>query len=114
MRLVNTSKNNCLANNVLVADSFFLRLKGLLGKKQLDPEIALVIKPGNSIHTFFMQFDIDVLFLDKQFNVIAILEQLKPFRVSPIFFKSSIVVELAPGKAKALNVSLGDNLQLTS
>ncbi|MDP8259856.1 MAG: DUF192 domain-containing protein [Candidatus Gygaella obscura] len=114
MKLDNSSKNTCLASNVLMADSFFLRLKGLLTKESLDTDTCLIIRPGNSIHTFFMKFDIDAIFLDKQLNVVGLLEGFKPFRISPIFFKSCIIVELPSGKIKATNTSFGDRLELIS
>jgi hypothetical protein len=85
-------------------------MKGLLGLKSLENGAALVIKPCNSIHTFFMHFPIDVLFVDKDKKVIKAVSNILPFRVSPIFIKSHLVVELPAGVIKFTSTSAGDQL----
>jgi uncharacterized membrane protein (UPF0127 family) len=53
----------------VVADSFFTRLRGLLGRRELSRDEGLLIRPGSSIHTWFMRFPIDVVFLDRDLRV---------------------------------------------
>jgi hypothetical protein len=108
MAIVNVSKKYNLATRVVVANSFFKRLKGLLGCKSLNEGEALIITHSKSIHTFFMRFPIDVLFVDKNNKIVKLIPSLKPFRLTSICFKSAYVVELPSGKIHSSNTSLGD------
>jgi len=110
MALINVTKNSLLSDKVILADTFFKRLKGLLGRKALGDGEGLIIIPGNSIHTFFMHFPIDVLFIGKDNKVVKALHSLKPFRISPVCFNSCYIVELPAGKIRSTNTSVGDLL----
>lgn len=112
MKLVNLTKNIVLCQKLIVADNFWTRTKGLLGRKNLDSDTALLIKPCNSIHTFFMHFAIDALFLDKDYKVVSILTSLKPFKLSPVFWKASYVVEFSAGCISASQAQSGDILAI--
>ncbi|MDD4953384.1 MAG: DUF192 domain-containing protein [Candidatus Omnitrophica bacterium] len=110
MRLINKTKNTVLATEVKIAGTIFTRLKGLLGKKELPKGEALVIKSCNSIHTFFMRFPIDVLFVDKGNRVVEVISSLPTFRISAIYFKASFAIELPSGTITPASVSKGDIL----
>ncbi|RJQ31486.1 MAG: DUF192 domain-containing protein [Peptococcaceae bacterium] len=110
--LVNLSRNHILAENVHIASSFSRRLKGLIGKACLPPEEAMIILPCNSVHTFFMRFPIDVIFVDKNAVIIHIIEKLKPYKFSPIIKGSYLVIELAAGRIAETGTAVGDQLQL--
>jgi len=110
MRIVNKTKNTVLAVNAVLADTPFTRIKGLLGKKALKEGEALIIKPGNSIHTFFMYFPIDVLFLDKNNRVIAAIASLKPFRFSPVYFRAIFVLELPADTIQSTSTQKDDTI----
>jgi hypothetical protein len=112
MRLINQTKNTVLAENVLIADNPLKRIKGLLGKKNFLPEQALILEPCNSIHTFFMSFAIDVIFVDKDYRVVKLLQGFVPNRISRICWHSSRVIELSAGKIKLTNTQFRDQLQL--
>ena len=86
--------NVVLARYVELADSFFSRAKGLLGRSSLPPQSGLLIRPCNSIHTFFMQFAIDVLFLDGQGQVLKIQRNLVPWRLVWPVWRAVQVLEL--------------------
>lgn len=111
MRLINQSKNTILAEDVIVASTIFSRIKGLLGKKALGSNQALILDPCNSVHTFFMRFPIDVLFVDKDYKVVKITANLKPNSISGISWRSSKVIELSAGKIAATNTQLQDQIQ---
>ena len=110
--LINQTKNTILAEDIYFADTPFKRLKGLLGRKNLNRGEALIIKPCNSIHTFFMRFPIDVLFLDRNNQAVQIIPSLKPFRLTRIYFKANLVIELPSGTINATNTHIGDRLQI--
>ena len=111
--LFNKSKNCLIASKALVADSFFLRLKGLMFRKSIDEEEALIFYHTPSIHTFFMRFPIEVVFLNQKMQVVEIYEELGPKRV--VFSTSaSIAVELPARKTSEETLEIGDILELTS
>lgn len=112
MRLINQTKNTVLAENIFIAKTPFARIKGLLGKKNLPCGQALILDPCNSIHTFFMRFPMDVLFVDKNYKVIKTLCDLNPSRISRIYWNSSRVIELPAGILKLTNTQAQDQLQL--
>ena len=76
----------------------------------MAPEEGLWIVPCPMIHTFFMKFAIDVLFLDKDLRVVRVLEGLKPWRVSPWVFRAHSVLEFAGGALQG-SVRAGDCLE---
>lgn len=83
---------------------------GLLSKKDLKKDEALVISRCQSIHMFFMRFAIDVIFADRNCKVVGIVRNIRPFQLSPIFFKSFFAIELRPGTIEETKTSLGDQL----
>jgi hypothetical protein len=87
-------------------------MKGLLGRRSLKATEAMVIKPCNAIHTFFMRFPIDVLFVNKDNLVVKAIPNMPSFRLSPICFASQFVVELPVGVIQATHTALGDQLAI--
>ena len=112
MRIRNITKNTCLAEEAVMAQALFKRMKGLLGQGGLKQGQAMVLKPCNSIHTFFMAFAIDVLFLDKENRVVKALDNVSPFRISGIYLKAQSAIELPAGTIQATSTSPGDVLLL--
>jgi hypothetical protein len=112
MKIVQENKGRILAENASLASNFLKRLKGLIGREKLTPGEALVIKPCNSIHTFFMRFAIDAVFLDKNNRVVKVISSMKPFRMSGIYFKAHLVIELPAGTIQETSTSAGDTLQI--
>jgi hypothetical protein len=112
MRLINQTKNTLLAKDAKVASSFSERTTGLLNRTTFKIGEALVIKPCKSVHTFFMMFAIDVLFVNKDNKVIRAIENLKPFRMTSIVWGAAYVVELPVGVIKTTNTAESDSLLL--
>jgi uncharacterized protein len=112
MKIINLTKGIILAEEAVIAETFFARIRGLLGKKEFMAGQALVIKPCNSIHTFFMRFPIDVLFSDKNNRIIAATPALAAFRISRVYFNAAYVVELPAGVLKTTSTSVGDLLEI--
>ena len=111
-RIINRTKNTLLADRAEVANTHFKRLKGLLGKEALKEGEGLIIKPCSSIHTFFMRFSIDAIFLDKNNSVVAIAESLPPSRFFGSLLKGKLVIELPLGTIARTNTIIGDELEL--
>lgn len=90
------------------ADSFFKRFFGLMGRKALGEGRGMLLSPCGSIHTFFMKFTIDVLYLDER-NMVLYKETIKPWRVGAIVKGTKKVVELRENAAEA--IEKGDILE---
>jgi hypothetical protein len=112
MRITNLTQGTTLADNVSVADNIFKRIKGLLGKNGLNRKEALVIKPCNSIHMFFMRFAIDAVFVDRNNKVVGLVKNLKPFCVSQVFFKAYFVIELPLNTIQETRTQIQDYISL--
>ena len=65
-----------------VADGPLSRLRGLLGRDELAPEEGLLLTPESSVHTFFMRFPLDVVFLEADLTVLSVREHLRPWRTA--------------------------------
>ena len=109
MKLINTTQNTTLATRLVKARSFYARLMGLMGRHQLPPGEALWIPGCTSIHTCFMRFHLDVVFVDKNFKVVALYPNLKPWRLTKWHRGASGVFEL-PTQTAPLKAQKGDTL----
>jgi uncharacterized protein len=98
-----------MLSNVFIADTFFKRFMGYMFRKEPHHE-ALLIKPCDSIHTFFMKFNIDVIFVDKDMKVLKKVENLKPGKVIMPVKEAWAVIEGKAGKFK--NVEIGDKIDI--
>ena len=96
---------------MLKAEDYQSRSQGLLGKGAMDPQEGLWIIPCPMIHTFFMKFAIDVLFLNRDLKVVRVMENLRPWRLSPWVFKAHSVLELAAGTVGGLTC-VGDQIEI--
>ena len=110
MRIVNESKKSTIANYVILADTFFGRLKGLMFRRNLDIGEGLMLSPCNMIHTFGMRFNLDIIFLSKDNVVLYIIENFPPGKSSPMIHKANRVIELPVGTLKKSDTKLGDYL----
>ena len=112
MPIINKTKNTILAEDVIIADSVLQRMRGLLGKKEFNNGQAIILKPCDSIHTFFMKFSIDVLFVGRNNCVIKAISCLKPFRLTGIYFNARFAIELPAGTIQSTLTSEDDIVQL--
>lgn len=114
MLIINQTRGTRLAEHATLARSMFARGVGLIGKRTFPAGHALVIRPCTGIHTFFMAFPLDVLYLAGDGTVLTILHQIKPWRIGPLVWKSTAVIELAAGTARATQTQEGDSLTFDS
>lgn len=110
MKIVNLSLNNQPLEGFKlgIANTLWLRFRGLLGRPICD-KFGLLIMPCKSIHTMWMKYAIDVVFIDKHGNVTAVYEDIKPWRTASEFSAHS-VLELKAGNAEKLNIKKGSFL----
>lgn len=99
-----------LLSQLEVATTFINRGVGLLGRSNLKDNEALWIHSCNSIHTFFMKFSIDCVFVDKNLKVVKVVENVSPWRLVLPIWGAQSVFELKAGLAAKLKVKVGDTL----
>lgn len=112
VRIVNTSRGAVLAERAELADSFWARGRGLLGRASLPVGEGLVLVPASSIHCIGMAFPIDVLHLGRDGRVLKVVHNLRPNRLGPLVWRSHSVVELPVGTAMAAGTEPGDLVEL--
>jgi uncharacterized membrane protein (UPF0127 family) len=110
MRIYNVTRNAELAGQAFAARTIWTRTVGLLGRAGLRPGEALLIEPCSSIHTAFMRFAIDVLYLDRAGQVVKAVTNLRPFRLSAKWSAARAVIELPSGAIAATGTQVGDLL----
>ena len=114
MVLMNETKCLPLANKLELAEGVFSRMKGLLGRNKLEDQQGLWIRSCNSIHTWFMQFPIDVIFVDQDLKVKSTFSNLKPWRFVTPQWGAKSVFELPVGTVKPGTVDVGDQLNVVT
>jgi uncharacterized membrane protein (UPF0127 family) len=112
----NKTRETFVATDAVVADSYLLRLVGLLGKTKRWARIGagLWIVPSKGVHTIGMLFPIDVVFLSRDKEVVHIEEYLRPFRVSRVSLKARSVLELPAHTIYRSGTKIGDVLEISS
>lgn len=103
------STEQVICTQLKKAESFFTRLIGLIGTKQMNDE-GLLFPRANHIHTLFMSMPIDVVYVNKNMKIVKIDHSLKPWRVPMPVFKAHSLIELPSGWAKQKQLSVGDEL----
>jgi uncharacterized membrane protein (UPF0127 family) len=96
-----------------VASTFGARLRGLLGRSGLGPGEGLLLPGTSSVHTHFMRFPIDVVFLDAEERVVRVVPSLAPWRMAAARGARS-VLELAAGECGRLGVAVGGRLRISA
>lgn len=111
---VETEKGIVLAAAVQRADTFLKRLKGWMFRGEPREDEGLLLEPCNSIHTCFMRFSIDVLFLSDDNRVLARYDRLTRNRMIPRVSGAVRVLELAAGRLSSLSevVNIGDTIKI--
>ena len=98
-----------VCEHLLVAARPFRRMRGLLGRSELPSDQGILLRPASSVHTFFMRFPIDVVFLDRDHVVVGIEPALPPWKTAGRR-GARAVVELAAGECEHRGVQVGDRL----
>ena len=111
----NRTRQAFLASDLRVADTHWMRLKGLIGMHvgDFNRGQGLWIVPCQGVHTMFMQFPIDVLYLDENNLVLHMEENVRPWRLTPFRTGASSVLEL-PGRTLFVSgTAVGDAIEIS-
>jgi uncharacterized protein len=109
--VITDAERRVLCERCTVADRALRRMRGLLGRRELPRGEGILLCPTPSIHTWFMRFPIDAVFLDRQLRVMSIRSDLRPWRVA-LEYRARAVLELAAGEAERRGIRPGVQLQL--
>jgi len=96
-----------------LADTPLRRLRGLLGRRSLPAGDGLLLQPSPSIHSAFMRFEFDAVFLDRDLQVVHLAERIPPWRTRSAR-RARSVLELAAGEIERRGVQVGDLLVIDS
>ena len=106
----NLTRECFLSLHVTVADTFFSRLRGFIGKLKLKSDEGLWVVPSRGIHTVGLNFPLDLLYLDAEFQVIHVVEYLPSFRIAPLKAQAESVLELPAHTIYSSETKPGDQL----
>jgi uncharacterized protein len=96
---------------VYVASGFFTRFLGLMGRKEIPPDEAVLFPKCNSIHTFFMRFAIDVVLVGSDGHVTEVREAMMPWQMMLPRREAKHIIEMKAGVAKKLGITVGAKLR---
>ena len=102
------SNDVIIVNDIKIADTFKLKLIGLMGREKLQDE-GLLLTDCSSIHCFFMKTTIDAVYLSRDMEVLY-RETIKPWKLGKIVKKTRHVLELPENASK--NIEIGDTIKL--
>ena len=121
-KLVRSSDQVCVVNHLNFANTYFSRLRGLIGVKKFEFGQGLLFPACNNIHMWMMSIPIDVVFLkvnpmadSKEWRVLSVYSQLKPWKLLPVSeFQADDVLELPAGLVKSISLKSGEVLCIAS
>ncbi len=108
--IVNATSRTVICDDVTIADRVLSRVRGLLGRSGMRNGEGLLLSPAPSIHTAFMRFPIDAIFLNRELEVIKLVRSMKPWRAAAAR-NAHAVLELEAGAIAHRGIRLGDRLQ---
>lgn len=111
-RITNTTRGTMLASQAEQARSFLARLRGLMFRASLPNDGGLVIEPNNSVHTFWMRFPIDVVFVDRGNRVVGLVNAMPPNRPYAGARHARRTLELPAGVIAATATEIGDTIDI--
>src|ERR671931_183096 len=101
-----TEDGQVVCERCTVAGSALARMRGLLGRRELPAGEGILLRPASSVHTAFMRFPIDVVFLDREGTVLKIAADLRPWKAAAQR-KAKAALELAGGEAERRGLTVG-------
>ncbi|HCF71280.1 MAG TPA: DUF192 domain-containing protein [Syntrophomonas sp.] len=108
--MLNQDTNQSLCEHTIQANTFWKRLCGLLPYKSLPAGEGMLITPCKSVHTFFMRFPIDVIYLDRDLRVVALYENVPEGKTLPFYKNAYSVLELPAGSIAVTSTEVGHQL----
>jgi uncharacterized membrane protein (UPF0127 family) len=114
MQILNATRNVSLATAVKVSDSFLTRGRGLIGSAPLQAGEAMIIRPCKGVHTWFMSYPIDVIYVDSANTVLGWEDAMVPWKLGRPRVKARYVIEMPAHSVKESGTQVGDQLALVT
>ncbi|HKG26077.1 MAG TPA: DUF192 domain-containing protein [Thermomicrobiales bacterium] len=111
-RVVNTRTGRVVGTAIEEAKGPWQSFRGVMFRKGLPDGHGMLFRPAKGIHTQFMRFPIDLIFLDKQNQVVKVRPSMRPWRFD--FSNAAAVIEMTGGTAETVDVRVGDRLEFQS
>jgi len=111
VQLINDRTRKPVVDTVELAETRTARRRGLLGRECLPEGAALMLIPCFAVHTAFMRFAIDLVFIDRDGRIVRTVSRMAPWRIA-IAWRARAVIELPAGRLESCPVQLGDRLYL--
>lgn len=110
----NRTRGTEVAARVAVANTHWSRFRGLMGRAETGflPGDGLWIIPSRGVHTFAMNFPIDVIYLDARSSVVHMEENLRPWRLGRVHFRAHSVLEVPANTVRATGTTIGDAIEI--
>jgi uncharacterized protein len=105
----NARTGHVVAEKAVLANSPLSRMKGLLGRGSMPHTEAIILRPAASIHTVFMRFALDIIYLDREDRIVKVVANLVPYRFSSAK-KAHTVLEMTSGATAGMDLQTGDQL----
>ncbi|TMK66941.1 MAG: DUF192 domain-containing protein [Actinobacteria bacterium] len=106
---VRLENGRTVCERCVLADTALTRMRGLLGRRDLPSGEGILLRPASSVHTAFMRFPIDAVFLDREGRVLKIARGLRPWKTAA-GRRAKAVLELSAGEAERRGIELGERL----
>ena len=106
---IEREQGEVVCGRCVLADRPWSRVRGLLGRRSLGPDEGLLLRPVGAIHSMFMFFPIDVVFLDRDNAVVKVVHDLRPWRFAAAR-RAKAVLELPAGAAERARLAVGQEL----
>jgi uncharacterized protein len=110
MRITNRTRNTLLGTRVTPAPTFWSRLRGYIGRPRPKQGDGILLVPCDAIHTWWMSFDLDVLFVDDRGRVLELVRSLRPWKRTRKVAGARYVLEVPAGTIDASGTRVGDEL----
>ena len=108
----NLTRGVTLASAGRAADTYWASLRGLIGSKPLELGQGLLIVPCKSVHTHFMSFPIDVLYVSRELEIVGMDQEMRPWRIGRHHKRAQWVLELPAGTLRSTSTQVGDLLRV--
>jgi len=112
LEVVNATRDQELAGRVLLADGWWTRLRGMMGRPEPAEAEGMLLAPCQSVHMYWMKYPLDVAFLASDDRVVATYHGLAPSRRSKWHRDAEKALELKAGRLAATQTEVGDRLEL--
>ena len=110
MRITNRTRNTLLGARVTLASTWLGRLRGYIGRPEPKPGEGILFLRCNAIHTCWMSFELDVLFLDDKGKVLEVIRSLRPWKRTKRIPNARYVLEVPVGTLDSSGTQVGDEL----